>query len=98
MKVVVEGVLQHVPGHLMIAGWAVELDRLYPTLDDGEGAAKLMACVLIHIGRKVGVDLVESSAAGGLAEEVEQPLPECFDAQREALDAIAVARWREQGQ
>lgn len=29
---------------------------------------------------------------------VDQPLPECFDAQRETLDAIAVARWREQGE
>ena len=30
--------------------------------------------------------------------EADQPLPECFDAQREALDAIAVAGWREQGE
>lgn len=95
MKVVVEGVLQHVPGQLTIAGWLVELDRWYPTLNEGEGARKLAACVLIHIGRKLGVDLVEASRQ---PEDVEQPLPECFDAQRDALDAIAVARWREQGE
>lgn len=95
MRVVVEGVFQHVPGNMLIAGWRVELDRWYPTLNEGEGARKLAACVLIHIGHKLGVDLVEASAASGWANDVDQPLPECFDAQREALDAIAVARWRE---
>jgi len=91
MRVVVEGVLQHAEGRTTIRGWTVELDRLYPTLNEGDGAQRLVACVLIHLGRKHGVELVE-------AEAVEQPLPECFDAQREALDAIAVARWLEQGE
>ncbi len=97
MRVVVEGVLQHVEGRTTIQGWTVELDRRYPTLNVGDGAQKLVACVLIHIASKHGVDLVEGSAAGQ-AEAIEQPLAECFDADREALDVIAMARWREQGE
>jgi len=98
MKVVVEGILQSVPGSLVITGWMVDLGREYPTIQEGEGRTQFGACVLIHIGRKLGVELVEASAAASQAEEIEQPLPECFDAQREALDAIAVARWLEQGE
>lgn len=98
MKVVIEGVLQCVPGQILIRGWCVESDQWYPTLNEGKGGRALALCVLVHIGQRLGIELVEASAVVGQAEEVERPLPECFDAQREALDAIAVAKWREQGE
>ncbi len=91
MRVLVEGVLQCAPGQILIRGWCVESDQWYPTLNEGEGGRALALCVLVHIGRRLGIELVEADAA-------EQPAPECFDAQREALDAIAVAKWREQGE
>ena len=97
MRVVIEGVLQHVPGHLLLTGWSVQLDEHYDTINAGEGARKLAACVLIHIGRKFGVELVEASVTKAGDDQVEPPALECFDAQREALDVIAMARWREQG-
>ena len=95
MRVVVEGTLQVVPGSVRISGWTVEGDEWYPTINEGPGARALAACVLAHVARKLGVDLVEASRQ---AEEVGQPLPENFDAQRDALDVIAMARWREQGE
>jgi hypothetical protein len=85
MKVARTGMLAWFNGHATLNGWTF--------IGDGpcEGPREALKAALIHIAGAQGIHLAEAP---------EPAASECFDldSERAALDAIAIARWRDSGE
>lgn len=72
--------------HLTVCGWSFHCAGAPPT--DEQRAIVVTAIRYLAQLHQVTLDAAPP--------EVPTPAPECFDAQRAALDAIAIARWRDE--
>ena len=102
MKVVTPGTLLFTSGGgVWFNEWHFDSDGQPPIADSQENARVMLAAALSFVAHQVGLYGAISAhppkdAAAPPAPDDEAPRFEHCDAQRETLDVIAMARWREQ--